>query len=57
MISCVKYHGPKQLIKHGRGPKLEGCAFANFGISSGARGGGKEGHGLKRPQQPRVADP
>ena len=24
------------LLKYGRGPKLEGCAFANFGISSGA---------------------
>ena len=25
------------LLKYGRGPTLEGCAFANFGISSGAR--------------------
>ena len=24
------------VLKYGRGPKLEGCAFANFGISSGA---------------------
>ena len=27
-----------QNVKIGRGPKLEGCAFANFGNSSGTEG-------------------
>ena len=27
---------PKLFLKYGRGPKLEGCAFVNFGNSSGA---------------------
>ena len=34
---CNEVLDPKKRKKYGRGPKLEGCAFANFGISSGAR--------------------